>query len=43
MNNKTNCEEYLVSEELTREILSIIDKDTIHMLETIHIHSDFAL
>jgi hypothetical protein len=27
---------FLVSKELTREILSIIDKDTIHMLETIN-------
>ena len=35
-NSKTNYNDNLVSEELTREILSIIDKDTIHMLETIN-------
>jgi len=36
MNNKFDYTEKIYSEELTREILSIIDKDTIHMLETIH-------
>ena len=35
-NSKTNIIEKIISKELTREILSIIDKDTIHMLETIN-------
>ena len=35
-NSKTNYNNNLVSEELTREILSIIDKTTINMLETIN-------
>ena len=34
MNSKTNCNNFLVSKELTREILSVIDKDTIQMLES---------
>jgi hypothetical protein len=36
IDSKTNIIEKIISKELTREILSIIDKDTIHMLETIN-------